>query len=394
MHGKSCSQFSKSISLALLSSVVILAGSSTHHSSEDVLCTAAEHSCSAKPLDTGTLSAGLSVPLPTIHLSNLSNVLELQCALLCLPPCNSLTTSTLYQVKQVFLEDSEVFIGLLSNSTSVLSDVVWKTPSQEKEVAKVIFYDKTVLDRTCMLYPPRTNFKATPYTGQVIPELLVQFLNEKCSTHRTVAGGLNAAGLFHSYVMDNLYRLADMNVECPRLSHIPNQETFFQQFLFRSRPVILENGAANWPAMKKWTMEYLRGLYGEKKIHIKLTGDGEFEGVESGTLWEDYRDDWIPEKVRSQMQYPDLVVVRPASAEMPFSQFLDFIASGNRTFSAYLEYSSIPSHLPRLEEDTREMPFLNGLLSRKHLNIWLSDGNTLGKLHFDPFDNFLCQVIH
>ena len=24
--------------------------------------------------------------------------------------------------------------------------------------------------------------------------------------------------------------------------------------------------------------------------------------------------------------------------------------------------------------------------------MWLSDGHTLGKLHFDPFDNLLCQV--
>lgn len=32
------------------------------------------------------------------------------------------------------------------------------------------------------------------------------------------------------------------------------------------------------------------------------------------------------------------------------------------------------------------------VLKRRHLNIWLSNGNTLGKLHYDPFDNFLCQI--
>ena len=60
--------------------------------------------------------------------------------------------------------------------------------------------------------------------------------------------------------------------------------------------------------------------------------------------------------------------------------------------SAYLEYSSIPNYLPELEQNVEEFPFVQGLLKRRHLNIWLSDGNTLGKLHFDPFDNFLCQV--
>ena len=380
----------------LLASILFLAGSSTHHSSEDISCStgpagSSQGSCNVEPpLD--TLTAALGVPLPTIQVSNLSDVLESHCALLCLPPCDPSTKSVLRQVKQVFLEDSIVFIGTLSNSTSVSIDIEWDASTWRDETTKVVFYDKTVLDRTCLLSPPRSRFKAMPYTGQVIPELLVQFVNEKCGTYRTISGALNVAGLFHSFIMTNLYHPEDMDVECPRLSHIPDQETFFQEFLFRSRPVVIENGAANWPAMEKWTMEYLRGLYGGKNIHIKLTEDGEFEGVESGTLWEGYRDNWIPESVRSQMQYPDLVVVRPATAEMTFSQFLDFITSRNRTHSAYLEYSSIPSHLPLLEQDIREMPFLKDLLSRRHLNIWLSDGNTLGKLHFDPFDNFLCQV--
>lgn len=377
----------------LLAYVVFLAGSSSH---EDISCSSTgagqdQEGCSVEPL--GTLSGTLQgIPLPTIQVSNLSNVLESCCALLCLPPCDPLTNSVLHRVKQVFLEDSVVFIGSLSNSTSVSSDIEWDSRTRWDETTKVVFYEKTVLDRTCLLSPPRSRFKATPYTGQVIPELLVQFINEKCGTLRTITGALSAAGLFHSFIMSNLYSPEDMNIECPRLSHIPDQETFFQEFLFRSRPVVIENGAANWPAMEKWTMQYLRGLYGSKKIHIKLTEDGEFEGVGSATLWEGYHDNWIPEAVRSQLQYPDLVVVRPASVEMTFSRFLDFIASRNRTHSAYLEYSSIPSHLPLLEQDVKEMPFLNGLLSRSHLNIWLSDGNTLGKLHFDPFDNFLCQV--
>ncbi|KAL8618973.1 hypothetical protein ACOMHN_018356 [Nucella lapillus] len=38
------------------------------------------------------------------------------------------------------------------------------------------------------------------------------------------------------------------------------------------------------------------------------------------------------------------------------------------------------------------MEFFENVLKLAHLNIWLSDGNTLGKAHFDPFDNFLCQI--
>ena len=346
-------------------------------------------------LDTPTSSSisALHAP-PSLQLSNLSHVLESQCALLCVPPCSAELTKLLTQLRQIFRDDGHVYIGSLLTEDS--DTITWKNGRYTRDAtsAKLAFYEREIKDRSCLLAPAKSHFKAYPYTGQIRLELLVAFLNEKCDCHRTATGSLNAAGLFHEYITNNLYRLEDdtNTTECARLGEIPDQETFFQQFLFRSRPVIIENATADWPAMQKWTVDYLRELYGNKKIHIKLTEDGEFEGVESAELWEDYREDWIPETVRKQLPYPDLVVVRPATAEMSFSSFLDFISSENRSYSAYLEYSSIPYHLPLLEEDVREMSFLKGLLERRHLNIWLSDGHTLGKLHFDPFDNFLCQV--
>ena len=141
-------------------------------------------------------------------------------------------------------------------------------------------------------------------------------------------------------------------------------------------------------------MQYLREKYELKDVHVKLTEHGEFEGVESAFLWPGYTPDWIPLEVREKLPFPDLVVVRPATAEMKFSEFIDLVSVGsNKTgISAYLEYSSIPYYMPEIEDDIIEPLFVKNLLERRHLNMWLSDGNTLGKLHFDPYDNFLCQV--
>ena len=325
--------------------------------------------------------------LPGISQGNLSEVLQTACALLCIPPCQQATESILLQVNEIFKEDSNIFVGTLAVEGSV--NVTWKqAQSRNTELA---FYSSHPKDRTCLLSPPKSTFKAESYTGPVRVSIITQFLNEKCNAYRTVTGNLSGAGLFHSHVMSHLYSPEEMNTSCPRIG-VPDQQTFFQQYLFRSRPVVIEGGAKDWPAMSKWTMSYLKELYGSLKIHIKLTEDGNFEGAEKASLWNGYREDWIPEKVRLQLPFPDLVVVRPATSEMGFSEFLDYIVSENRTYSAYLEYSSIPSYLPLLENDIQEMPFVIGLLKRRHLNIWLSDGNTLGKLHFDPFDNFLCQV--
>lgn len=177
---------------------------------------------------------------------------------------------------------------------------------------------------------------------------------------------------------------------------MPFRNEFFHKYLKISKPVIITGALDNWQALSKWTNTFFRKNYGKRKVHIKLTPDGEFEGVESATLFENFDDFKIPTTVLKQLPYPDLVVVRPAVANMNLSEFIDIIeqvSNGSRTgFSAYLEYSSIADILPELETDIEEMPLVENMLQLEHTNIWLSDGNTLGKLHFDPFDNFLCQV--
>ena len=356
--------------------------------------------------------------LHQISLPDLGGVLEHSCALVAIPPCSADSLQTLFaELAVIFKDDPNVLLvpQTLENSTansgestankltsnSFVDEIAWKSnflqqvdqmKAQVDPGPKLAFYQREPKDRTCLTMPPKTRFQAEPYSGRMIVEMLVQFLNEKCGAFRTPKGTLTAAGLFHDHIMKHLYVPKEMSESCKRIK-MPQTSNFFQEYFFRSRPVVIENAIKDWPAITKWTPDYLRALYGEKEIHIKLTEDGNFEGVESAKDWAGYRDDWIPESVKKQLLFPDLVVVRPATAEMRFSDFLDFISTRNDSmYSAYLEYSSIPYYMPQLEKDIYELPFLKDLLEQRHLNMWLSDGNTLGKLHFDPYDNFLCQV--
>ena len=328
--------------------------------------------------------------VPSVLLEEVEDHIYEKCMFLALPPVTSLTNSLLLDLQKVFQNDSSVFLGCLASSDAT-SSIRWKSNS-EHAGSSFAFYAQEKRDRSCLLLPPKNIFVAEPYKGLVNLEILVQFLNEKCGTFRTLSGSLTDEGLLHQHIMHNLYVPEKPVESCQVLRRIPQKEEFFQDFAFRSKPFVLENGVKNWPAMEKWTVEYLRQQYGQQVVHIKLTSDGIFEGVESAKLWSDYREGWIPDEVKAKLLYPDLVVVRPATSEMTFSDFLDFISSGNQTFSAYLEYSSIPYYMPKLQEDISELSFVGGSLDVQHLNMWLSDGNTLGKLHFDPFDNFLCQV--
>ena len=147
----------------------------------------------------------------------------------------------------------------------------------------------------------------------------------------------------------------------------------------------------NWSAMTTWTSTFLAKTFGGKVVRVAFAPYGEYEGCEKAQDFDNYMEFKLPDAVKSQLPFPDLVVVRPAFLEIPLSRFMEILQSSNNS-DISLEYSSIPSLLPELEQDIKEMPFIDGELKRRHLNIWLSNGNTLGKLHFDPFDNFLCQV--
>ena len=333
--------------------------------------------------------------LPYVTVEEIVEHIYDKCVFLALPPVAAETQSLLSELYAVFRNDSNILLGHLvaRNLTDTFGGVRWKS-TVSRSAAHPVFalYAQEKRDRSCLLLPARNDFWAEPYEGILVLETVVQFLNEKCGTFRTPHGDLTEEGLLHQHIMHNLYSPSESVEQCQRLKSIPSKQDFFRDYAFRSRPVVFENAVRSWPAMQKWTAEYLRQYYGEQEVHIKLTPDGIFEGVESANIWSEYSKDWIPAEVASKLPFPDLVVVRPATSEMKFSEFLEFISSGNQTFSAYLEYSSIPYYMPKLQQDIFELPFVEGRLDIRHLNMWLSDGNTLGKLHFDPFDNLLCQV--
>ena len=342
-----------------------------------------------------------------------------------------------------FSSEPAVHIGYINLETFIWpNNQHLKTKNNEQlynNNSNMVLFPKTKVDRTCLLTSTSPPPKVFVYKGAILINRLVDFINVHCDTFRTVKGSWSYEGLHREEIIKNLFSVESVSEvtseqvfhthlsdqepcdkseehfcvksehsslnyndgkfnempKCERIS-MPTKDYFFHNFLKISKPVIIEGGAKMWPAMSKWSNKFLREEYGIHDVHIKLTPGGELEGVESSRLWDNFGSFKIPDKVREQLEFPDLVVVRPATLNMKFSELVDLIENVSdgtvKNVSAYLEYSSIPDHLPDLEDDIEEMPFINDVLKREHLNIWFSDGNTLGKLHFDQFDNFLCQV--
>ncbi|XP_065185446.1 uncharacterized protein LOC135816016 [Sycon ciliatum] len=280
---------------------------------------------------------------------------------------------------------------------------------ESSEASNLLYFTHREKDLSCLHPPPKVTPKAEPVTGVFSAEQLVDFINSHCGTYRTIDGTLNAAGRKREALLGNLYDVPERDEtkqeeeQCEQIE-VPTTERFYQDFLSRSKPVIIKKAVQNWTAVSKWSNDFFYARFGGRRVHVKLSPDGEFEGCESDSKWEGRAKRRMPAHIRSQMDFPDLVVVRPATADVPFSAFMDHITLRERpnkslsriaregNVSAYLEYTSIPNYMPELEDDILPMPFLPTSMRREHLNLWLSDGNTLGKLHFDPFDNILAQI--
>jgi hypothetical protein len=50
-----------------------------------------------------------------------------------------------------------------------------------------------------------------------------------------------------------------------------SQEDFTKKYLIKRKPLVIRNYAKNWPAISKWTLEFLNEHYGE--IPVKLNGN-------------------------------------------------------------------------------------------------------------------------
>lgn len=357
-------------------------------------------------------------------------------------------------ISQKFLHFKSGISGISDHSKPGVSGISDPGQDPEKSKSEFLVLPKVLEDRSCLLKPNlrHLNLKAEFYNGPITVESVLEFINAHCLTYFAPDGSLSFSGQKRNFLLANLFEISQLNnsvkmeeisencgpdlagfwfsgccetsefrnpkiskfknqeyaefknpeisefqcakfeiPRCEEIWQIPTKQEFLDNFLSRSKPVVIRNAAADWRILKIWTNEFFRRKFGDREVHVKLTPNGEFEGVEPLALW-NYDGFHIPNEVKNQLKFPDLVMARPAGLEMRFSEFLDFIESPKKNFSAYLEYSTIKEYFAELLEEVSEFPFIKGLLKLDYLNIWLSDGNTLGKLHFDQYDNFLVQV--
>lgn len=142
-------------------------------------------------------------------------------------------------------------------------------------------------------------------------------------------------------------------------------EDFLNRFYATSRPVIMRGAIADWPALKRWTPDYLKQQVG--------AGEVEFQGGRNNDPnFELYKDNH--------------------KHRMPFDGFIDLITGAGGGNDAYLTaYNSASNSavLAPLEADIGRIGILTGAPGM----LWIGPGGTFTPLHFDLTNNLLAQIV-
>lgn len=213
------------------------------------------------------------------------------------------------------------------------------------------------------------------------------------------------------------------NLECDRikLQDLNLRDMLLNYWLFQ-KPLIIEEF---YSKKSRVEIDEILQAYKEVKLGTKLSFERDFEGFDDLKNWEMSKSQYVPFEILEQLESPELVVVRPFHEEMLLSEILriwnnKYQLTSNLSSESeyqfpnmYVEY--MPLHDTKLIEMTMKLlnlielnesslsndillklsnlfPFVKYLLDGKGY-LWLGDGSARGKLHFDPYDNLLIQVL-
>lgn len=184
------------------------------------------------------------------------------------------------------------------------------------------------------------------------------------------------------------------------LSQPVSVEDFFKTYLKENRPVLIKGGQAGWGGdggKDAFSTANLVKTFGDEVVRVSVSQSGRFDGPEPGSLW--------------GLDDDTEVLVRPPATSMLFGDFITLVANrsshvGSRlTETFYLEYSALHQYLGKEFLNLIPLPkFIEekhpsvSARAKEHLltpllsNVWIGSKPTVSPLHYDDYENLLCQI--
>jgi hypothetical protein len=147
-------------------------------------------------------------------------------------------------------------------------------------------------------------------------------------------------------------------------------DEFLERYYAVNRPVILTGEMADWPALARWTPEYLKTAVGARPI--------EYQGERSLDRSFEINKD-------------------AHRREAPFDVFIDQITRPGAGNDAYLTAYNSERNTQALAELHSDLGYLDKFLDREaavpHGMMWIGPAGTVTSLHHDLTNNFIAQIV-
>jgi hypothetical protein len=165
-----------------------------------------------------------------------------------------------------------------------------------------------------------------------------------------------------------LNRLRASSGEIER-SHRLSASEFLDRYYSASRPVIITGMMDDWPAMKKWGLDYFLRAFGSRAVEVQV-GRSASDNYEAG---------------RDQFR-----------RTMLFSEFLERVSTAGKTNDIYITASNNSANkaaLPELWDDIVQFPEYLNANSPQNGFLWFGPAGTITPFHHDLTNNVMAQVI-
>ena len=220
----------------------------------------------------------------------------------------------------------------------------------------------------------RAKLRLKPFDRSVVPQLPSPPLDDSSLPPETPATAardevalLQRALAKREWLLETIERqrdLAPMTTVIERRANLSAQE-FLERYYALNRPVILTGEMQNWPALSRWTPDYLKAKLGLAVV--------EFQGGRTDNpLFE-------MEKDRHRR-------------EAPFATFIDAITNGSGN-DAYITAYNSARNREALAPLAADLGFLEKFLTREHGMMWIGPAGTVTSMHHDLTNNFIAQIV-
>lgn len=157
----------------------------------------------------------------------------------------------------------------------------------------------------------------------------------------------------------------------------PPPAVFFKKYVQANRPVVVSGAMEGWPALERWSWDYLAAVAGDCSGEVIVSRNG---------LYPDYVTQPSP-MAKVEMRFAEFLRrAVPAAGAEPLPPIL----GPGETYYLYGK-SYLLDAVPALRADLR-IPACLGSVAHPFQRLWISSTGCVTPLHYDLSNGFLCQV--